>query len=77
MSLRTVETEGFKKKPVGLSFTGRDGYKALDILAKHKDYGYSKSNLVVELLNIYGEARKKYGDLAMYKLLEFAQEETK
>ena len=75
MALRSLSSSEYKKKPVGLCFTGKEGYKALDVLSQHKDFGYSKSGLVVELLNIYWKARKVYGDSAMFKLQEFVNKE--
>lgn len=71
MSLRTPSYEGCEKIPVGLSFSGTEGHKAYQILNKARDLGYSKSGLVVKLINIYGRALDEYGeDLAMYKLME-------
>lgn len=72
MSLRTPSYEGCEKIPVGLSFSGTEGHKAFDLLSSAREFGYSKSGLVVELINIYGKALEVYGkDLAMYKLMEF------
>lgn len=72
MALRTPSSEGCEKIPVGLSFSGTEGYKAFDLLEESRNFGYSKSGLVVELINIYGKAIERFGEeLAMYKLMEF------
>ncbi|GAA0071774.1 hypothetical protein UT300003_32990 [Clostridium sardiniense] len=47
------------KVPVGLSFSGEDGYEALKILNNRK--GYTKSALVVDLLLLYKKAQEVLG----------------
>lgn len=61
---------GKTKIPVGLSFSGLKGHIAKEILdeAKEKD-GIDKSKLVVELLLIYGEAKKKYGSDSIQEMM--------
>lgn len=76
-NLRRVSEANEKKEPVCLAFTGKEGKKALRILSGcKKNFGYSKSALVVDLINIFQEYADKYGaDMAMYKLLEGVRRE--
>ena len=48
------------KVPVGLSFAGEDGYRALEIL-NTKRQQYSKSALVVDLLLLFERAQEVLG----------------
>ena len=67
---------GKTKIPVGLSFSGLKGHMAFEILNNlPKKIGVNKSELVVELLLIFGEAYKKHGDKALYKLLNSVLDE--
>lgn len=76
-NLRRVSEGSEKKEPVCLTFTGKQGKRALEILGGcKKNFGYSKSGLVVDLINIFQEYVDKYGaDMAMYKLLEGVRRE--
>lgn len=76
MGMRNPSSSSTSKIPVGLSFSGVEGYKAFDVLSKAKDFGYSKSGLVVELLNIFDKSVNKYGeDMALFRLMECANRE--
>lgn len=59
---------GNTKIPVGLSFSGLKGHMAFDVISNAKSYGFNKSELVVELLLLYGEARKNFGENALLHL---------
>lgn len=68
MSNRKTIPKVNPKIPVGLSFSGMKGYKAFDILEEAKRDGYNKSEIVIELLNIYGKAKEVYGEDALLHL---------
>lgn len=56
------------KVPVGLSFAGKDGYKALEVLNDNQAQ-YGKSGLVIELLNVFSKAQECLGeDDTIFKL---------
>lgn len=64
---RKSPTKEKPKKPVGLSFAGEDGYNAYDVLERNKS-SISKSQLVIELLNIFDDVQKIYGEDALLEL---------
>ena len=69
MANRRLGTSAFPKLTRTFSFTGEEAYTMVDFLDKEGSRNkYGKSGLVIELLKLYKEAKKAYGEDALFKM---------
>lgn len=60
---RKSSNDNFPRVSRAVCFSGEEGYKLLEVYDEEgKKFKYGKSSLIMELLKLYKEALKVYGD---------------